>query len=107
MGNFVEIKNPQWVKVLGKPPYVGDTEIGENCNIGAGVITCNYDGANKFKTIIGNNVFVGSDTQLVAPVTVADGATIGAGSTITQNIEKDELVITRVPQRHIQGWQDR
>ena len=59
----------------------------------------------KFKTIIGNNVFVGSDTQLVAPVTVADGATIGAGSTITQNIEKDELVITRVPQRHIQGWQ--
>ena len=85
--------------------YVGDTEIGENCNIGAGVITCNYDGANKFKTIIGNNVFVGSDTQLVAPVTVADGATIGAGSTITQNIEKDELVITRVPQRHIQGWQ--
>ena len=61
--------------------------------------------ANKFKTIIGNNVFVGSDTQLVAPVTVADGATIGAGSTITQNIEKDELVITRVPQRHIQGWQ--
>ena len=83
----------------------GDTEIGENCNIGAGVITCNYDGANKFKTIIGNNVFVGSDTQLVAPVTVADGATIGAGSTITQNIEKDELVITRVPQRHIQGWQ--
>ena len=59
----------------------------------------------NLKTIIGNNVFVGSDTQLVAPVTVADGATIGAGSTITQNIEKDELVITRVPQRHIQGWQ--
>ena len=59
----------------------------------------------NLKSIIGNNVFVGSDTQLVAPVTVADGATIGAGSTITQNIEKDELVITRVPQRHIQGWQ--
>ena len=102
-----KLKNPQWVKgsKVNHLTYVGDTEIGENCNIGAGVITCNYDGANKFKTIIGNNVFVGSDTQLVAPVTVADGATIGAGSTITQNIEKDELVITRVPQRHIQGWQ--
>ena len=107
MGNFVEIKKSTVGKgsKVNHLTYVGDTEIGENCNIGAGVITCNYDGANKFKTIIGNNVFVGSDTQLVAPVTIADGATIGAGSTITQNIEKDELVITRVPQRHIQGWQ--
>ena len=107
VGNFVEIKKSTVGKgsKVNHLTYVGDTEIGENCNIGAGVITCNYDGANKFKTIIGNNVFVGSDTQLVAPVTVADGATIGAGSTITQNIEKDELVITRVPQRHIQGWQ--
>ena len=107
VGNFVEIKKSTVGKgsKVNHLTYVGDTEIGENCNIGAGVITCNYDGANKFKTIMGNNVFVGSDTQLVAPVTVADGATIGAGSTITQNIEKDELVITRVPQRHIQGWQ--
>ena len=107
VGNFVEIKKSTVGKgsKVNHLTYVGDTEIGENCNIGAGVITCNYDGANKFKTIIGNNGFVGSDTQLVAPVTVADGATIGAGSTITQNIEKDELVITRVPQRHIQGWQ--
>jgi len=107
VGNFVEIKKSTVGKgsKVNHLTYEGDTEIGENCNIGAGVITCNYDGANKFKTIIGNNVFVGSDTQLVAPVTVADGATIGAGSTITQNIEKDELVITRVPQRHIQGWQ--
>ena len=107
VGNFVEIKKSTVGKgsKVNHLTYVGDTEIGENCNIGAGVITCNYDGANKLKTIIGNNVFVGSDTQLVAPVTVADGATIGAGSTITQNIEKDELVITRVPQRHIQGWQ--
>ena len=107
VGNFVEIKKSTVGKgsKVNHLTYVGDTEIGENCNIGAGVITCNYDGANKFKTIIGNNVFVGSDTQLVAPVTIADGATIGAGSTITQNIEKDELVITRVPQRHIQGWQ--
>lgn len=107
VGNFVEIKKA----VVGKGSkvnhltYVGDAEIGSNCNIGAGVITCNYDGANKFKTVIGNDVFVGSDTQLVAPVSVADGATIGAGSTITRNVEKDELVITRVPQRHIQGWQ--
>lgn len=107
VGNFVEIKK----SIVGKGSkvnhltYVGDSEIGSNCNIGAGVITCNYDGANKFKTIIGDNVFVGSDTQLVAPVTVEDGATIGAGSTITRNVAKDELVITRVPQRHIQGWQ--
>ncbi|OOF52591.1 bifunctional UDP-N-acetylglucosamine diphosphorylase/glucosamine-1-phosphate N-acetyltransferase GlmU [Rodentibacter trehalosifermentans] len=107
VGNFVEIKK----SVVGKGSkvnhltYVGDSEIGANCNIGAGVITCNYDGANKFKTIIGDNVFVGSDTQLVAPVTVEDGATIGAGSTITRNVGKEELVITRVPQRHIQGWQ--
>ena len=107
VGNFVEIKK----SIIGKGSkvnhltYIGDTEIGADCNIGAGVITCNYDGANKFKTLIGDNVFVGSDTQLVAPVIVEDGATIGAGSTITQNIAKDELVITRVPQRHIQGWQ--
>ncbi|OOF58482.1 bifunctional UDP-N-acetylglucosamine diphosphorylase/glucosamine-1-phosphate N-acetyltransferase GlmU [Rodentibacter genomosp. 2] len=107
VGNFVEIKK----SLVGKGSkvnhltYVGDSEIGSNCNIGAGVITCNYDGANKFKTIIGDNVFVGSDTQLVAPVTVEDGATIGAGSTITRNVSKDELVITRVPQRHIQNWQ--
>ncbi|OOF89444.1 UDP-N-acetylglucosamine diphosphorylase/glucosamine-1-phosphate N-acetyltransferase [Rodentibacter ratti] len=107
VGNFVEIKK----SLVGKGSkvnhltYVGDSEIGSNCNIGAGVITCNYDGANKFKTIIGDNVFVGSDTQLVAPVAVEDGATIGAGSTITRNVGKDELVITRVPQRHIQNWQ--
>lgn len=107
VGNFVEIKK----SLVGRGSkvnhltYVGDSEIGSNCNIGAGVITCNYDGANKFKTIIGNDVFVGSDSQLVAPVTIADGVTIGAGSTITQDVAKDELVITRVPQRHIQGWQ--
>lgn len=107
VGNFVEIKK----SVVGKGSkvnhltYVGDSEIGANCNIGAGVITCNYDGANKFKTIIGDDVFVGSDTQLVAPVTVANGATLGAGSTITRDVGENELVITRVPQRHIQNWQ--
>ncbi|TNH19407.1 bifunctional N-acetylglucosamine-1-phosphate uridyltransferase/glucosamine-1-phosphate acetyltransferase, partial [Testudinibacter sp. TR-2022] len=80
-------------------------EIGSNCNIGAGVITCNYDGVNKFKTIIGDNVFVGSDSQLVAPVKIADGATIGAGATITKDVADNELVISRVPQRHIANWQ--
>ncbi|QLB12186.1 UDP-N-acetylglucosamine pyrophosphorylase /glucosamine-1-phosphate N-acetyltransferase [Bisgaardia hudsonensis] len=107
VGNFVEIKKSQIGKgsKVNHLTYVGDAEVGQDCNIGAGVITCNYDGANKFKTVIGDNVFVGSDTQLVAPVTVANGATIGAGATITKNIAENELVITRVPQRHIQGWQ--
>lgn len=106
VGNFVEIKNAEIAKgsKVNHLTYVGDAQIGVNCNIGAGVITCNYDGANKFKTIIGDNVFVGSDTQLVAPVTVASGSTIGAGSTITKDVAQDELVITRVAQRHIQGW---
>ncbi|QIM63205.1 UDP-N-acetylglucosamine diphosphorylase/glucosamine-1-phosphate N-acetyltransferase [Pasteurellaceae bacterium Orientalotternb1] len=107
IGNFVEIKNAQIAKgsKVNHLSYVGDAEIGEKCNIGAGVITCNYDGANKFKTVIGNDVFVGSDSQLVAPVTIADGSTIGAGSTVTKDVAANELVITRVPQRHIAGWQ--
>ncbi|HBO37331.1 MAG TPA: bifunctional N-acetylglucosamine-1-phosphate uridyltransferase/glucosamine-1-phosphate acetyltransferase [Pasteurellaceae bacterium] len=106
VGNFVEIKKAQIGKgsKVNHLTYVGDAEIGRNCNIGAGVITCNYDGVNKFKTVIGDNVFVGSDTQLVAPVCVADGATIGAGTTVTKDVGKDELIISRVPQRHIQGW---
>ncbi|AWX14027.1 UDP-N-acetylglucosamine diphosphorylase/glucosamine-1-phosphate N-acetyltransferase [Mergibacter septicus] len=107
IGNFVEIKKA----VIGKGSkinhlaYVGDAKVGEKCNLGAGVITCNYDGANKSETLIGDNVFVGSDVQLIAPVKVENGATIGAGSTITKNIGENELVITRVPQRHIQNWQ--
>ena len=107
VGNFVEIKKSTVGKgsKVNHLTYVGDSEIGSNCNIGAGVITCNYDGANKFKTIIGDDVFVGSDTQLVAPVKVANGATIGAGTTITHDVGENELVITRVPQRHIQDWQ--
>lgn len=107
VGNFVEIKKAvigEGSKV-GHLTYIGDAEVGANVNVGAGVITCNYDGANKFKTIIGDDVFVGSDSQLVAPVTIEKGATIGAGSTITKNVAENELVITRVPQRHIQGWQ--
>lgn len=107
VGNFVEIKKAQIGKgsKVNHLTYIGDAEIGSNCNIGAGVITCNYDGANKFKTLIGDNVFVGSDSQLVAPLTIASGATIGAGTTVTKDVQENELVITRVPQRHISNWQ--
>lgn len=107
VGNFVEIKKAQIGKgsKVNHLTYVGDAEIGQNCNIGAGVITCNYDGANKFKTTVGDNVFVGSDSQLIAPVTIESGATIGAGSTIRRNVKQDELVTTRVPQKHVQGWE--
>ena len=106
VGNFVEIKNAY----LGEGSkanhltYLGDAEIGKNVNIGAGTITCNYDGANKFKTIIEDDVFVGSDTQLVAPVTVEKGATIAAGTTVTNKVNKNELVLSRVKQRHIANW---
>lgn len=107
IGNFVEVKNAQIGKgsKVNHLSYIGDTEMGESCNIGAGTITCNYDGANKHKTVIGNHVFVGSDSQLVAPVTIADNATIGAGATITKDVAENELVITRVAQRHIANWQ--
>lgn len=107
IGNFVEIKKASIGKgsKVNHLTYVGDAAVGVDCNIGAGVITCNYDGANKFKTVIGDNVFVGSDTQLVAPVVVENGATIGAGTTVTRDIKADELVISRIAQKHIQGWQ--
>ncbi|WP_445495703.1 bifunctional UDP-N-acetylglucosamine diphosphorylase/glucosamine-1-phosphate N-acetyltransferase GlmU [Photorhabdus sp. SF281] len=106
VGNFVEMKKSYLGKgsKAGHLAYLGDAEIGRNVNIGAGTITCNYDGANKFKTIIGDDVFVGSDTQLVAPVTIAKGATIGAGTTVTKNIAENELVVSRIKQTHIQDW---
>lgn len=106
VGNFVEVKNT----VLGVNSkashltYLGDSEIGDNVNIGAGTITCNYDGANKFKTIIEDDVFVGSDTQFVAPVTIGKGATIGAGATITSDVDEGVLAISRSPQKSIKGW---
>jgi len=106
IGNFVETKNAQ-LDVGAKVnhlSYVGDATVGRNTNIGAGVITCNYDGANKHKTTIGNDVFVGSDSQLVAPVEIKDGATIGAGSTITATVEANKLAISRGKQRQIDGW---
>lgn len=107
VGNFVEMKKARLGKgsKAGHLTYLGDAEIGDNVNIGAGTITCNYDGANKHKTIIGDDVFVGSDTQLVAPVTVGNGVTIAAGTTVTRNIADNELVLSRVPQVHKQGWQ--
>ncbi len=107
VGNFVEIKNAligQGSKV-NHLSYVGDATVGSAVNIGAGTITCNYDGANKHRTIIEDGVFVGSDTQLVAPVTVGQGATIAAGSTITKDVPANSLTLCRArEQRSIQGW---
>ncbi|EPP1404019.1 bifunctional UDP-N-acetylglucosamine diphosphorylase/glucosamine-1-phosphate N-acetyltransferase GlmU [Klebsiella oxytoca] len=107
VGNFVEIKKARLGRgtKAGHLSYLGDAEIGDNVNIGAGTITCNYDGANKHKTVIGDDVFVGSDSQLVAPVTIGKGVTIAAGTTVTRNVADDELVLSRVPQVHKQGWQ--
>ena len=106
VGNFVEMKKARLGKgsKAGHLSYLGDAEIGDNVNIGAGTITCNYDGANKFKTISGDDVFVGSDTQRVAPVTIGNGVTIAAGTTVTKNVAEKELVLSRVKQTHIQGW---
>ncbi len=106
IGNFVEIKK----SVVGNGSkinhlsYIGDSEVGTDTNIGAGVITCNYDGANKHKTIIGDNVFIGSDVQLVAPVSVSSGATIAAGTTITQDVAENELALSRTPQKSTSDW---
>ncbi|SIR37577.1 UDP-N-acetylglucosamine pyrophosphorylase /glucosamine-1-phosphate N-acetyltransferase [Shewanella morhuae] len=107
IGNFVEVKKAiiGVGSKAGHLAYLGDAIIGDGVNIGAGTITCNYDGANKHLTVIEDNVFVGSDTQLVAPVTIGKGATLGAGSTITHNVAENELVITRVKQKHLTGWQ--
>ncbi len=106
VGNFVELKKAHLGQnsKVGHLSYLGDSEIGSTVNIGAGTITCNYDGANKFQTIIGNDVFVGSDTQLIAPVTVGNGATIAAGTTVTSNVGENELVVSRVKQKHITNW---
>lgn len=107
VGNFVEIKNStvDAGSKINHLSYVGDSTVGKRVNIGAGTITCNYDGANKHRTVIGDDVFVGSDTQLVAPVTIGDGATIGAGSTITRDTPPGELTLSRVKQVTVTGWQ--
>jgi bifunctional UDP-N-acetylglucosamine pyrophosphorylase/glucosamine-1-phosphate N-acetyltransferase len=107
VGNFVEIKNSEIddASKANHLSYIGDTTIGRRVNIGAGTITCNYDGANKHRTVIEDDVFIGSDTQLVAPVKVARGSTIGAGSTITRDTPAGELSLSRSKQMTVNGWQ--
>lgn len=107
VGNFVETKKAQLGEgsKINHLSYVGDAEIGAHVNIGAGTITCNYDGVNKHKTRIHDHVFVGSNSALVAPVEIGEGATIAAGSTITQNIQAQQLGVARERQRNIDGWQ--
>lgn len=106
IGNFVELKNSQVDRgsKINHLSYVGDTTVGKQVNIGAGTITCNYDGANKYRTEIGDNAFIGSNTQLVAPVKVGEGATIGAGSTLTQDAPANQLTIARARQVSIADW---
>lgn len=106
LGNFVETKkaNIGEGSKVNHLSYIGDADIGKNVNVGAGTITCNYDGVNKFKTTMGDGAFIGSNTSLVAPVNVGAGATIGAGSTITSDVADDELGVARGKQRNIQGW---
>jgi bifunctional UDP-N-acetylglucosamine pyrophosphorylase/glucosamine-1-phosphate N-acetyltransferase len=106
IGNFVEVKNSE-IAASTKAnhlSYIGDSSVGSRVNIGAGTITCNYDGANKHRTVIEDDVFIGSDTQLVAPVTVKRGATIGAGSTITREAPEGELTLSRSKQLTVSGW---
>jgi len=107
IGNFVETKK----SIIGKGSklnhlsYGGDADIGEDSNIGAGTITCNYDGVNKHKTVIGDHVFIGSNTSLIAPVIVEYGATVGAGSVVTSDVKKNQLAVARGKQRNIDNWQ--
>lgn len=107
IGNFVEIKKSTVASgsKINHLSYIGDSEIGSKVNIGAGTITCNYDGVNKFKTVIEDGAFIGSDTQLVAPVTVGKNATIGAGSTITKDTPAEQLTLSRVKQISVPSWQ--
>lgn len=107
IGNFVEVKKASIGKgsKVSHLSYIGDAKIGADVNVGAGTITCNYDGVNKFITEIGDNAFIGSNTALVAPVKVGAGSTIGAGSIITKDVEDAELAIARSKQRNIQGWE--
>jgi bifunctional UDP-N-acetylglucosamine pyrophosphorylase/glucosamine-1-phosphate N-acetyltransferase len=106
VGNFVEIKKSTVAdgSKIGHLTYIGDAEIGSNVNVGAGTITCNYDGANKHKTTIGDGAFIGSGVELVAPVEVGSGATIGAGSTITRKTPENSLTLERAKQKSIEGW---
>jgi bifunctional UDP-N-acetylglucosamine pyrophosphorylase/glucosamine-1-phosphate N-acetyltransferase len=106
LGNFVETKNSLIANAtkINHLTYIGDSEIGAHVNIGAGTITCNYDGINKHKTIIGDRAFIGSNTALVAPINIGNGATIGAGSTLTRNAPPEQLTLSRAEQRSV-AWQ--
>ncbi|AYH45692.1 bifunctional UDP-N-acetylglucosamine diphosphorylase/glucosamine-1-phosphate N-acetyltransferase GlmU [Azoarcus sp. DN11] len=106
LGNFVEVKNSAIAdhSKANHLAYVGDADVGQRVNIGAGTITCNYDGANKFRTIIEDDVFIGSDTQLVAPVRIGRGATLGAGTTLTKDAPPEQLTVSRARQITIAGW---
>jgi bifunctional UDP-N-acetylglucosamine pyrophosphorylase/glucosamine-1-phosphate N-acetyltransferase len=103
IGNFVEIKKSKIGKnsKINHLSYIGDSSVGESTNIGAGTITCNYDGFNKFQTEIGDNVFIGSNTAIVAPLKIGNGAIIGAGSTITKNVGENDLAISRIKQENL------
>ena len=109
LGNFVETKKARLRDGTKAPhlTYLGDTDVGAGSNIGAGTITCNYDGASKHPTVLGRGVFVGSDSQLIAPVKIGDGAYIAAGSTITQDVPRGALAIARGRQRNVEGWTER
>ncbi len=106
IGNFVEVKASDIGdgSKANHLAYIGDASVGRNVNVGAGTITCNYDGVNKYRTVIEDDVFIGSDTQLVAPVTVRRGATIGAGATITKEVPPDQLTLSRAKQLTVSGW---
>ena len=106
VGNFVELKNAVMGEgaKAGHLSYLGDAQVGARSNIGAGTITCNYDGANKFRTVLGEDVFIGSNSSRVAPLTLGDGATTGAGSTVTSDVPAGSLAVGRAKQRNIEGW---
>lgn len=107
IGNFVEVKKSTvgLESKINHLTYVGDAAVGARVNIGAGTITCNYDGVNKHRTVIGDDAFIGSGTELVAPVTVGNGATIGAGTTLTRTAPEGKLTVGRARQVTIEAWQ--
>jgi bifunctional UDP-N-acetylglucosamine pyrophosphorylase/glucosamine-1-phosphate N-acetyltransferase len=109
VGNFVEVKNAHLEKgaKANHLAYLGDAHIGAAANIGAGTITCNYDGFDKHKTEIGAGAFIGSDTALVAPVKIGEGAIVGAGSVVTKDVTAGALVVTRAEQKEILGWAEK